>query len=74
MKRRSFLKILAGFMAGPAIAKAMPKAMPIVESQAVVKSQGTITTGSHAKALWPGIEGWYGKEYKDQDINDLFKN
>jgi hypothetical protein len=26
-------------------------------------SRGIITTGSFAKALWPGIQKWYGEEY-----------
>ena len=26
---------------------------------------GVITSGSFAKALWPGVNAWYGKSYKD---------
>ncbi len=34
----------------------------------------TITTGSFAKALWPGINAWYGKEYNEYSVEwkDLF--
>lgn len=28
-------------------------------------SGGLITTGSFAKALWPGVNAWYGMEYND---------
>jgi hypothetical protein len=27
-----------------------------------------ITTGSFAKALWPGVEAWYGKEYNEYPV------
>lgn len=27
----------------------------------------TITTGSHPKALWPGIKAWFGREYSKHD-------
>ena len=26
---------------------------------------GVITTSSFAKALWPGVNAWYGKAYND---------
>ena len=26
---------------------------------------GVITSSSFAKALWPGVNAWYGKSYKD---------
>jgi hypothetical protein len=26
---------------------------------------GTITTGNHPKALWPGVKSWWGQEYND---------
>lgn len=34
----------------------------------------TINTGSFAKALWPGINAWYGKEYSEYSVEykDLF--
>lgn len=34
----------------------------------------TITTGSFAKALYPGVNAWYGKEYNDwkTEYTDLF--
>jgi hypothetical protein len=28
----------------------------------------TITTGSFAKALWPGVNAWYGSAYKDYPV------
>lgn len=33
-----------------------------------------ITTGSFAKALWPGVNAWYGKAYNDYSVEytDLF--
>lgn len=27
-----------------------------------------ITTGSFAKALWPGVNAWYGKEYNEYEV------
>lgn len=27
-----------------------------------------ITSGSFAKALWPGVNSWYGKEYNDYPV------
>lgn len=27
---------------------------------------GIITTGNHPKALWPGVEAWWGLKYKEQ--------
>lgn len=35
----------------------------------------TINTGSFAKALWPGINAWYGKEYAEYPVEykDLFE-
>jgi hypothetical protein len=27
-----------------------------------------ITTGSFAKALWPGVNKWYGAEYNDYPV------
>jgi hypothetical protein len=27
-----------------------------------------ITSGSFAKALWPGVNAWYGKEYAEYDV------
>lgn len=34
----------------------------------------TITTGSHPKALWPGIKAWWGRSYNEHPIEymDLF--
>jgi hypothetical protein len=39
----------------------------------------TINTGSFAKALWPGVNAWYGKSYNDHkteytDIFETFKS
>ena len=36
---------------------------------------GVITTGSFAKALWPGINAWYGNQYMDHKVEytDLFR-
>lgn len=36
---------------------------------------GVITTGSHPKALWPGIKAWWGREYDEftPEYPDLFK-
>lgn len=36
---------------------------------------GVITTGSFPKALWPGIQAWYGLNYDDhgQECRDLFE-
>ena len=28
----------------------------------------TITTGSFAKALWPGVNSWYGKAYDEHMV------
>jgi len=28
----------------------------------------TITTGSHPKALWPGVKAWFGKSYSEKPI------
>jgi len=28
----------------------------------------TITTGSFAKALWPGVNSWYGKSYNEHTV------
>lgn len=35
----------------------------------------TITTGAFAKALWPGVNAWYGKSYNEHKVEykDLFK-
>jgi hypothetical protein len=35
----------------------------------------TINTGSFAKALWPGVNAWYGKEYNEYPVEwkDLFE-
>jgi hypothetical protein len=35
---------------------------------------GAINTGSFAKALWPGINAWYGQSYKEwpEEYSDLF--
>ena len=35
----------------------------------------TITTGSHPKALWPGIKAWWGRSYKEHvpEYPDLFE-
>ena len=34
-----------------------------------------ITTGSFAKAMWPGVNAWYGKAYSDYPVEytDLFE-
>jgi hypothetical protein len=29
---------------------------------------GIITTGSHPKALWPGIHAWWGRQYDEWDV------
>ena len=33
-----------------------------------------ITTGSFAKALWPGVNAWYGQAYSEHPVEytDLF--
>lgn len=38
-------------------------------------SAGTITTGSHPKALWPGIKAWWGRSYGEhkEEFPDLFE-
>ena len=35
----------------------------------------TITTGSHPKALWPGIKAWWGRSYEEHlpEYPDLFE-
>ena len=35
---------------------------------------GTITTGNHPKALWPGIKAWWGRKYAEHqtEYTDLF--
>lgn len=35
---------------------------------------GVISTGSHPKALWPGIHAWFGRTYKEHKVEftDLF--
>lgn len=35
---------------------------------------GVITTGSHPKALWPGVKAWYGTTYDEhqEEYTDLF--
>lgn len=35
---------------------------------------GTITTGNHPKALWPGIRAWWGTSYNEhvEECKDLF--
>src|SRR5271154_6307983 len=35
---------------------------------------GVITTGSHPKALWPGVYGWWGQIYADhmEEFSDIF--
>lgn len=35
----------------------------------------TITTGTHPKALWPGIKAWWGRSYEEHPIEylDLFE-
>jgi len=34
-----------------------------------------ITTGTHPKALWPGIKAWWGRSYDEhiQEWSDLFE-
>jgi len=36
---------------------------------------GVITSGSFAKALWPGVNAWYGKSYNDypEEWSKLFE-
>lgn len=36
---------------------------------------GIITTGSHPKALWPGVKAWYGTTYDEhmEEYTDLFE-
>ena len=36
---------------------------------------GIMTTGSFAKALWPGITAWYGAQYDEHKVEytDLFR-
>ena len=36
---------------------------------------GVITTGSHPKALWPGVYAWYGTTYEEhnEEYTDLFE-
>ena len=29
---------------------------------------GVITTGSHPKALWPGIKAWWGQTYNEHAV------
>ena len=29
---------------------------------------GVITTGNHPKALWPGIRAWWGRSYKEHEM------
>ena len=29
---------------------------------------GVITTSSFAKALWPGVNAWYGKSYSEYPV------
>jgi len=35
-----------------------------------------INTGSFGKALWPGINAWYGQAYNEHPVEytDIFKN
>ena len=35
---------------------------------------GVITTGSHPKALWPGVKAWWGRQYNEhkEEFPDLF--
>ena len=35
---------------------------------------GVITTGSHPKALWPGVHAWWGRQYNEhkEEFPDLF--
>ena len=35
---------------------------------------GVITTGTHPKALWPGIKAWWGQTYDEhpEEYIDLF--
>ena len=37
-------------------------------------SNGVITTGNFARALWPGINAWYGEEYDEwaTEYSELF--
>ena len=36
---------------------------------------GTISTGAHPKALWPGVNTWYGLKYAEhpQECNAIFE-
>lgn len=36
---------------------------------------GTITTGNHPKALWPGVKAWFGRSYNEHtpEYPDLFE-
>ena len=36
---------------------------------------GVITTGNHPKALWPGIQAWFGASYKEypEEYRDIFE-
>lgn len=78
--RRQFLK-LAGLTAATVALDplGMVKAAPVVEPLGLAKythktySMGTIVhDGSFSKALWPGIQEWYGEKYDEIEFKDLF--
>ena len=76
MNRRKFLKVL-GIGAGSAGAIAAGIKLPAAAKTATEFKHKTVTGGnvviennsSFAKALWPGINKWYNKEYKTYPYN-----
>lgn len=69
MKRRGFLKSLFGGAAVVAIQPQFPVKL-LTEVTAPIAATTTratsgINVASMSKALWPGINAWYDKEYGD---------
>jgi len=85
MKRRGFLKLIAGTVAAPLVVKLLPKVAaaeaPLTGfGMAAVKQEGaaiafdSMSGAGFAKALWPGVEKWYGEQYRNcpAEYKDLF--
>ncbi len=63
LSRRSFLRGMLAAGAAPAIIKAS-SLMPVRSSVIALPSgAGAILHGNFGKALWPGLEEWYGRHY-----------
>jgi len=84
VSRRKFMKLFGAAPIAAAVPSLVTAAKPVYNSTvhrkvgdpfglAPIKSEGgTLNYDSFSKALWPGINKWYGEAYKNVDLTKLY--